>query len=112
MCPLCRGELPAGPDQLFEEATRRYFVVEARVKRGQTSWGALSTADKREMKAVVQLNKNAAAQGSVEAANNLGIMYNFGRGVQQDYAEAAKWYRRAADQGNAKAQGTLGARYQ
>ena len=29
VCPLCRGELSAGPDQLFDEATRRYFVVEA-----------------------------------------------------------------------------------
>ena len=24
-CPLCRGDLPAGPDQLNEEATRRYY---------------------------------------------------------------------------------------
>ena len=30
VCPLCRGELSAGPEKLFEEATRRLFVVEAR----------------------------------------------------------------------------------
>ena len=31
VCPLCRGELLAGPDQLLEEAARRLFVVHARV---------------------------------------------------------------------------------
>ena len=31
-----------------------------------------------------------------------------GRGVPQDYAEAVKWYRLAAEQGNATAQNNLG----
>jgi hypothetical protein len=35
-------------------------------------------------------------------------MYYAGESVPQDYAEAAKWYRKAAEQGNAKAQGSLG----
>jgi hypothetical protein len=30
-------------------------------------------------------------------------MYNNGRGVQRDYTEAVRWYRRAADQGHAGA---------
>jgi len=34
-----------------------------------------------------------------------------GEGVPQDYGEAAKWYRKAADQGNAKAQYHLGLMY-
>ena len=36
-------------------------------------------------------------------------MYVQGQGVPQDYAEAMKWYRLAADQGNAPAQNDLGA---
>ena len=32
----------------------------------------------------------------------LGVMYGEGRGVPQDYAEAARWYRRAAEQGDAR----------
>jgi TPR repeat protein len=32
--------------------------------------------------------------------------------VPQDYAEAAQWYRKAADQGNAEAQGNLGSLYE
>ena len=31
-------------------------------------------------------------------------MYENGRGVRQDYAEAVKWYRQAAAQGFAEAQ--------
>ena len=31
---------------------------------------------------------------------NLGVMYAEGQGVPQNYAEAVKWYRKAADQGH------------
>ena len=38
-------------------------------------------------------------------------MYNNGRGVPQDYATALIWYRKAADQGNARAESNLGVMY-
>ena len=38
-------------------------------------------------------------------------MYDAGRGVRQDYAEALRWYRKAADQGNAAAACNLGSMY-
>jgi TPR repeat protein len=38
-------------------------------------------------------------------------MYYHGYGVQQDFAEAVRWYRKAAEQGNAFAQYYLGFRY-
>jgi TPR repeat protein len=38
-------------------------------------------------------------------------MYDTGAGVPEDDAEAVKWYRLAADQGNAKAQYNLGFMY-
>ena len=38
-------------------------------------------------------------------------MYYNGQGVQRDYAEAAKWARRAAEQGYAPAQADLGVMY-
>ena len=41
----------------------------------------------------------AAEQGYADAQYNLGVMYANGHGVSQDYAEAAKWYRLAAEQG-------------
>ena len=43
---------------------------------------------------------------------NLGWMYDHGRGVEQNDAEAVKWYRKAAKQGNADAQFNLGWMYQ
>ena len=36
------------------------------------------------------------------------VMYDNGEGVPQDYAEAVKWYRLAAEQGDARAQYNLG----
>jgi len=39
-------------------------------------------------------------------------MYGEGRGVHPNQAEAAKWYRRAANHGDAGAQGALGGRYE
>jgi TPR repeat protein len=39
------------------------------------------------------------------------MQFNDGRGVPQDCAEAAKWYRLAAEQGNAAAQNNMGNNY-
>jgi hypothetical protein len=41
------------------------------------------------------------------AQSNLGFMYQNGRGVAKDDAQALVWYRKAADQGNAEAQKNL-----
>lgn len=40
-----------------------------------------------------------AKQGDAEAQNELGFAYETGDGVNQDYAEALKWYQTAAEQG-------------
>ena len=42
---------------------------------------------------------------------NLGWCYENGRGVSQNYSEAAKWYSKSAEQGNAGAQNNLGKCY-
>jgi TPR repeat protein len=44
----------------------------------------------------------AANQGHAKAQCKLGLMYEFGLGVGRDYAEAAKWFRKAAEQGDAE----------
>jgi TPR repeat protein len=48
--------------------------------------------------AVAVLLRGANA-GDSEAQAFLGMVYYFGRGAPQDYAEAIKWYRKAANQG-------------
>ena len=50
-------------------------------------------------------------QNLAEVQNNLGNAYYTGKGVPQDFKEAAKWYRLAAEQGNAAAQFILGSLY-
>ena len=41
-----------------------------------------------------------AQSGDVAAANNVGLIYVNGEGVKQDFVEAAKWFRSAAERGN------------
>src|SRR5271165_1183801 len=42
----------------------------------------------------------------------VAFMFELGRGVTGDYAEAARWYRKAAEQGEALAQDNLGRMYE
>lgn len=53
-----------------------------------------------------------AEAGEAEAQRNIGVMYQQGLGVPQDFGEAAAWYRRAAEQGHVRAQQNLGALYE
>ena len=50
--------------------------------------------------------------GNADAQNTLGWMYDYGHGVEENDAEAVKWYRPAAEQGNAIAQNNLGKMYE
>lgn len=54
----------------------------------------------------------AARKGNAEAAERLGIRYQRGDGVEQDYAEALKWFSAAAEKGNAGAEYSLGFMYE
>jgi uncharacterized protein len=49
-----------------------------------------------------------AQQGDASDQFNIGILYEHGLGVVQEYAEAVKLYREAAQQGFAPAQNNLG----
>ena len=52
-----------------------------------------------------------AERGNAKAQVRLGWMYSVGRGVPQNYLQAANWYRRAAEQGEVAAQFALGLLY-
>ncbi|AKR57892.1 hypothetical protein XM25_19303 [Devosia sp. H5989] len=56
-------------------------------------------------------SRRAAALGSGEAENDLGVAYALGDQVEQDDAEALRWFLKAAAHGNAKAQISLAKRY-
>jgi TPR repeat protein len=52
-----------------------------------------------------------ASMGDANAQFELGVMFQYGRGVPENDAEAVRWYRLAADQGDARAQNYLGRMY-
>ena len=58
-----------------------------------------------------EMLKRSPGRHTSNAQNILGTMYNSGRGVTQNHQEAVKWYRLAADQGDALAQCNLAHMY-
>lgn len=53
----------------------------------------------------------SAGWGDAKAQYRVGFLYYSGKGVAQNYAESAKWFRRAALQGHTDAQFLLGNSY-
>lgn len=66
--------------------------------------------DPEEPEYVVQLRVEAE-RGEARSQNRLGYLYDVGKDVFQNDAEAVRWYRRAAAQGYAMAQYNLGNHY-
>ena len=44
-----------------------------------------------------------AENGDPEYQWCIGFMYDFGKGIKQDYKKAFEWYEKSANQGNSKA---------
>ncbi|MDP6104008.1 MAG: tetratricopeptide repeat protein [Gammaproteobacteria bacterium] len=49
-----------------------------------------------------------AEEGDFEAQYNLGLMYEMGMGVKQDFDSAYKWYLKSAKQSHPKSQYNVG----
>jgi TPR repeat protein len=65
----------------------------------------------RKLAANAKACRARAEQGDTKAQFDLASMYYYGKGVPQDYGEAARWYRRGAEQRNVKAEDGLGYMY-
>jgi hypothetical protein len=61
--------------------------------------------------AALKILEPEAKAGDATARFHLGLMYDFGEGVDNDFAEAARWYRKAAEQGHGDAQYNIGVLY-
>ena len=68
-------------------------------------------ADTEPEETFIMENLLPAQQGDPQAQLFVGYLYETGQGVRQDYAEAVRWYRKAAEQGNTIAQAQLGNMY-
>ena len=55
--------------------------------------------------------RKLAENGDANAMYELGALYHNGRGTEQDFKEAMKWYRKAADMGNVWAMLNVGLMY-
>jgi uncharacterized protein len=62
---------------------------------------------KKDDAKALQLIQDAAEKGYVDAEMELAERYKYGKGVEEDQAEATSWYKRAALHGNRKAQNAL-----
>jgi len=71
----------------------------------------LAAAQAGDFAMALQEWKPLAEAGNADVQYNLGVMYDNGYGVPQDYKEAVKWYRLAAEQGDVDAQYNLGLMY-
>jgi len=80
-------------------------AIAAAIDDGQTAYNAGDYAT------ALRLWRPLAEQGDARAQNNLGVMYENGKGVAQDISEAVRWYRLAAVQGYGGAQYDLGLAY-
>lgn len=81
-----------------------FFVLAAcaRTAMGEESQSSLSP---------IEQTLPLAEKGDAKSMNGVGVIFANGQGVAQDYLEAAKWFRRAADQGYGPAQFNLGQLY-
>jgi len=67
---------------------------------------------KQQYSSALKFFRQAAGQGDVEAIVQMGLMYDFGRGVCQNYNEAMRWYLKAAEKGEPRAMYLVGHMYE
>jgi hypothetical protein len=92
------GLTPGQPEKLGNQAIQDFTSGEAAYKLGN-------------MVEAASWYRKAAEQGYAPAQSGLGILYDLGQGVSQDYQQALSWYAKAAEQGDRKAQNNLGFMY-
>ena len=85
LCPMCRKALPPGPENVFDEASRRCWIMVRKVERGTAAWAALNKAHRREMHEVARLYSEAATQGHAASMCQLGIMNHQGQGAKRSF---------------------------
>jgi TPR repeat protein len=86
---------------IFIEATSPAHSSQQETQPETVAESALSPADLARR----------AESGDKESQYWLAVLYQEGRRVEKDYIEAAKWYRRSAEQGWPGAQNNLGHMY-
>ena len=64
---------------------------------GANFYDGLNAAEKGDYKTAFTIFEDLAKKGDAKAQYNLGIMYENGQGVKQDYKKAKEWFGKACD---------------
>jgi hypothetical protein len=105
---------------MSDRARRAFFVVAAAIAllvsagnfaEAATLRQGVSAFNRHDYLLASQIFFPLAERGDPAAQSYLGFMFETGRGVPQNYTEAAMWYRRSAEQGDSLAQYSLGLLY-
>src|ERR1022692_1473847 len=67
-----------------------------------------SQNNRAEDEATAKEVRKSAEAGNASAQNRLGLLYDEGLGVPQDYSQAKEWFEKAAKRGHVGAQVNLG----
>ena len=113
---LAARQLDAGLRDTVTTQQERLKRLEAQFEamqqqRGQAPGGAATSSPSEVSIEELRTLQTQAAQGEAEAQVRLGWLYVIGEDVPQDYAQARKWWGRAAAQGDVVAQSALGGMY-
>ena len=108
-CSFCRTPAPSND-------AGRLAMIQARV--GKKDPDAISELGQiyfngeygfqKDMRRAVALMEEAAELGSIESLFNLGVVYQFGEGVEQDKAKSDEFFEKAAMRGSVHARHNLG----
>ena len=99
----------------FLDAIEVFIKLEQKTKEDDTGIGVSHSTDTAEVDeyyaAIMHQSLPLAEQGDANAQYTLGYIYEKGQGTEQDFSEAIRWYRKAADANHLPAQAHLGMLY-
>lgn len=87
------------------------MLLHATVQAGSPSDEAIQLYERGQFEEAAQLLIPLAEAGDAPAQHKLSVMYFYGRGVQEDEAQAMQWAQRSADSGNIDAMYFIGTMY-
>lgn len=92
----------------------RYFTLGAKKSLSTCEWQLGNTYSEKlnNYTQAIHWYKLAANRNNRDAYHSLGVLYDFGKGVEQDYVQAFKYYQLAADLGEPTSQANLGFMYE
>ena len=104
-----------GVEQDVEKAQELFDAVIKQGDMGGYLGNAVIAYDKGDYTVALE-NYNKVLEGSeqvflAEAMGSIGALYFHGQGIEQDYAQALEWYRKAADLGETDSMINIGGMY-